>query len=145
MDSLHKNPQWRVEGVCCTVRFIYTVRSVVYDRFVKHVLVTSPRFSEVRVLSLEGCAAVTGKVLRYVAERCPFLEVVLLTHCYQIEQDAILEFASKMKNLRKLELYGCDIDGAFIDQLREIHPGLDFGFVRILVRFGTIFLSFKSP
>lgn len=59
---------------------------LVNDRFVLELLST-PRFRELRSLSLEGCSAVTDATLTVIGTHCQTLKRLFLTDCEQVRNE----------------------------------------------------------
>lgn len=107
---------------------------VVHDQFMRHVMTTSNRFSDIRSLSLEGCNAITDQSLVVVSRECRYLRTLLLTECHRLSRDGLLLCIQRLPYLEKIELFGVTEDMDILDSIREIRPLMDFGSFWFLVR-----------
>jgi len=102
--------------------------SAVHNLLLEHVLNKyAVRFTELRVLRLEGCTALRSGCLKIITENCPDLEVLLLTGCSKIHHKAVIAAIPFLPNLEKLELFGLTEDYSVAEYLRRNYPWLDLG------------------
>jgi len=97
--------------------------NTVHNLLLDHILNKDAfRFTELRVLRLEGCTALRSGCLRIIADNCPYLEVLLLTSCSKIDPKAVISAVSRFPNLEKLELFGVTEDYSYAEILRRRYP-----------------------
>jgi len=102
--------------------------SVVHNLLLEHILNKyAVRFTELRVLRLEGCSALRSSCLKIITENCPDLEVLLLTGCSQIHQKAVIAALPFLPKLQKIELFGVTEDYSVAEFLKKKYPWLDLG------------------
>jgi len=102
--------------------------SAVHNLLLEHVLNKyAVRFTELRVLRLEGCTALRSGCLKIITENCPDLEVLLLTGCSKIHHKAVIATIPNLPNLEKLELFGVTEDYSVAEYLKRKYPWLDLG------------------
>lgn len=89
-------------------------------------LLSSPRFSQLEVLNLEGCSALTNKAT-FAIQRCRSLRELYLSDCHEISPSRVLDLARSFP-LERLELYRCTDDYSLVPDLRAERPGLRLGF-----------------
>lgn len=90
-------------------------------------LLASSRFSEIQVLNLHGCIAITDKSLEFIQQHCPHLETLLLTNCRGVTPLACLVVA-KVLNLKRIELFGVTINWKWGLEIFKLNKNIDMGF-----------------
>jgi len=63
----------------------------------------------VEELSLERCVWIANRILRYIGEFCPHLNVLNLQHCVQLRDSTLTYIAKGCKNLMSLNVGMCDM------------------------------------
>jgi hypothetical protein len=97
--------------------------STVHNLLLDHILNKHAfRFTELRVLRLEGCSALRSGCLRIITENCPYLEVLLLTGCSKIDPKAIVHALSLLPCLKKIELFGVTDEYTLASLLKRKYP-----------------------